>query len=356
MDTSRVNHLAPQFLEDLRILPQELPGFFPTLPQLVIAVRQPRATAVDDPIFERHVDHVSLDVDPAFLQQVKLRLPEWRRDLVLHHLHFHPNTNVRVPILQRADLSHVHPHRRVKFQRPPPRRRLGTPKHHPDLLANLVDENHAGLRLGDRPGQLPHRLAHHPRLQTDVRIADVAIQFGLWHQRRHRVDHNAVDRVRLDEHLGDLERLFPVGGLTDQQIFQVDPQPLRPGRVERVLGVDERRHPSQSLRVGNHMQRQRRLATRFRSVHLDDAAPRKTFAPQCQVKRQRPRRNPRDRVHVGGIRQTHDRPLAERLLNLPDGVLQDARLGTLALAGFLRFRGLTHGAPHCSRVMNKRES
>ena len=54
------------------------------------------------------------------------------------------------------------------------------------------------------------RLAHEAGLQADVRVADLAFDFGPRHQGGHRVDDDDVHRVRLDEHLGDLERFLGV--------------------------------------------------------------------------------------------------------------------------------------------------
>ena len=48
-----------------------------------------------------------------------------------------------------------------------------------------------------------------------------------------------------DEHLDDLERLLAVVGLRDEQVVEIDAELLRVLRVERVLGVDERRHAAE---------------------------------------------------------------------------------------------------------------
>ena len=70
------------------------------------------------------------------------------------------------------------------------------------------------------------------------RIAHVAVDLGLRHQRGHRVDHDHVDRVRAHQRLDDLERLLAGVRLGDQQLVEVDAQPAGIERVERVLGVD----------------------------------------------------------------------------------------------------------------------
>ena len=123
-------------------------------------------------------------------------------------------------------------------------------------------------------GQLAQRLRHQPRLQAHLRVAHLAFDFGLRHERRDRVDDDDVDAARADQHLDDFERLLAVVGLRDEQVVEVDAQLLRVGGVERVLGVDERRHAAQLLRFGDDLQRERRLARRLRPEDFDDAAAR----------------------------------------------------------------------------------
>ena len=81
-------------------------------------------------------------------------------------------------------------------------------------------------------------------------------------------------RAGADEDLDDLERLLAVVGLRDEQVLELDPQLARVLRVERVFGVDERGHAAGLLRLRDDLQRQRRLARRFRPEDLDDAAAR----------------------------------------------------------------------------------
>ena len=135
----------------------------------------------------------------------------------------------------------------------------------------------------DRAGELAERLRHEPRLQPHLRFAHLAFDFGFRHQRGHRVDHDDVDAVRADEHFDDLERLLAVVGLRDEQVVDVDAQLLRISRVERVFGIDERRHPAQLLRFRDDLQRQRRLARRLGPEDLDDAAARHAADAEREV-------------------------------------------------------------------------
>ena len=144
------------------------------------------------------------------------------------------------------------------------------------------------LDFDDRAGELAQRLRHQAGLEADLRVAHLALDFGARHQRRHRVDHDDVDRVGAHQHLDDLERLLAVVGLRHQQVVDVDPELLGVFRVERVFGVDERRHAAGPLRLGDHLQRERGLARRFRPEHLDDAAAREAADAQGVVDADRP--------------------------------------------------------------------
>ena len=65
----------------------------------------------------------------------------------------------------------------------------------------------------DDARELAERLRHEPRLKPHLRVAHLAFDFGLRHERRDRVDDDDVDAVRADEHFDDLERLLAVVGL-----------------------------------------------------------------------------------------------------------------------------------------------
>jgi len=177
-------------------------------------------------------------------------------------------------LFDRADAADVEADARVELERVPARRRLGAPEHDADLHSNLVDEDEQAVRSCDGRRELAERLAHEARLQTDVAIAHVAFDFGLRHEGGHGVDDDDVDRVRPHEHVGDLERLLAVVGLADEELVGLHAELARVARVERVLGVDERRHAPGLLDLGDRVERERGLAARFGPVDLDDAPPR----------------------------------------------------------------------------------
>ncbi len=110
-----------------------------------------------------------------------------------------------------------------------------------------------GLRLRDHARELAQGLGHEASLQAHLRFAHLALDFGARDERRHRVDDDDVHAVRADQNLDDLESLFAVVRLRDEQILEVDAEFLRVLRVERVLGVDERCHAAEFLRLRDRL-------------------------------------------------------------------------------------------------------
>ena len=161
------------------------------------------------------------------------------------------------------------------------------PEHDTDLLADLVDEDHAAAGARDGGGELAQRLRHEARLQTRQRIAHVAVELGARHEGRHRVDHDDVDGVGAHQGLGDLERLLAGVGLGDQQLVGVDAEVLRVDGIERVLGVDERGRAAEPLRLGDDVERERRLPRGLRAEDLGDAAARDPADAERDVERER---------------------------------------------------------------------
>ena len=108
----------------------------------------------------------------------------------------------------------------------------------------------------------------------------------LRHEGGDRVDDDHVDGVALDEHLGDVHRLFAVARLAHEQRFEVDAELLGPAGVEGVLGVDEGGDAAGLLGLGDDVQGERGLAARFGAEDFDDAAAGNALAAEGDVERQ----------------------------------------------------------------------
>ena len=167
-------------------------------------------------------------------------------------------------------------------------------------------------------GELAHGLRHQARLHAHVAVAHFAVEFGFGNQRGHRIHHQHVDGAGGDQRAGDFERLLGVVGLRDQQIVDIHAELAGVDGIERVLHVDEGRHAAGLLRFGDHLQRDRGFAGRFRAENFDDAAARKSAHAQRVVERNGAGRNRRHR-HDGFLRpQPHNGAFAELLFNLAE--------------------------------------
>ena len=218
-------------------------------------------------------------------------------------------------VLQGLDAADVETHRRVELQRPAARRGLGRAEHDADLLAQLVDEDGDGAGLVEVAGELAQRLAHEAGLEADVAVAHLALDLGPGRERRHRVDHEDVDRTGTGEHVGDLERLLAGVGLGDEQLVDVDTDGRGVHRIHGVLGVDVRTHAAVALGLGHDVHSEGGLARRLGTVDLGHPASGQTADTEGEVERQRAGRHRLDR-HVGALAHLHDGALAVLLVDL----------------------------------------
>ena len=126
----------------------------------------------------------------------------------------------------------------------------------------------------------------------------------------------------MHERIHNLKCLLARIRLRDEELLDVDAKLACVLWVEGMLCVDECRNAAGLLRLGNHVQRDRRLARRLGTKHLDDASARNAANTKCDIERQDPRGDHLD-VHVRlGFTEAHDRALAMRLLDVPQSILE----------------------------------
>ena len=126
----------------------------------------------------------------------------------------------------------------------------------------------------------------------------------------------------MHERIHNLKCLLARIRLRDEELLDVDAKLACVLWVEGMLCVDECRNAAGLLRLGNHVQRDRRLARRLGTKHLDDASARNAANTKCDIERQYPRGDHFD-VHVRlGFTKAHDRALAMRLLDVPQSILE----------------------------------
>ena len=90
----------------------------------------------------------------------------------------------------------------------------------------------------------------------------------------------------------------PVSGCEISRFVDIDAELAGIDRVERMLGIDEGADAALLLRLGDGVQRQRRLARAFRPVDLDDAAARQAADAERDVEAERAGRDGLDLDHL----------------------------------------------------------
>src|SRR3546814_5981189 len=121
----------------------------------------------------------------------EMLISDWSSDVCASDLHLVAN-------LDGGEAADVEADRGIELQRMAAGGGLRVAEHHTDLHADLVDEDHHGVRLGDRGGQLAERLAHQAGLQAGQAVAHLAFQFRLRHQ------------GRSEEHTSELQSLMRI--------------------------------------------------------------------------------------------------------------------------------------------------
>ncbi len=126
-------------------------------------------------------------------------------------------------------------------------------------------------------------------------VAHLALNLGARHQRRHRIDHQHVNRVGAYQRIDNLKRLFAGIGLRHDQFVDIDAQLAGIHRVKRMFGVNKRGRPAAALCLGNDMESERRLAGAFRAINLDHTPARQPAHAKRNVEAERASGN---RLHL----------------------------------------------------------
>lgn len=95
------------FFADLQVILQELLRVLPSLADLGVVVRVPCAALDDHAAVCRQIQDIAFPGDAFSEHDVELRLPERRRDLILHHFHTGAVADHFAALFQRLDPAHV---------------------------------------------------------------------------------------------------------------------------------------------------------------------------------------------------------------------------------------------------------
>src|SRR5690349_4075351 len=180
--------LGLELVGEVGVVLEELTSILLALPQLIALIGVPSSGFADEARVDSDVDEAALTADALAVHDVELRLLERRCQLVLDHLDARAVTDHVGPVLERLDAPNVEPDRGVELERLAAGRGLWRTEHHPDLLAQLVDEDGRGARAVDGTGHLAQGLTHQPGLQADVAVAHLAVDLSSGHESSHRVD------------------------------------------------------------------------------------------------------------------------------------------------------------------------
>ena len=154
-------------------------------------------------------------------------------------------------------------------------------------------------------------------MQTDVGVAHFAFDLGPRDEGGDRVDDQDVDGAGTNELLGDLQSLFAVVRLCDEERVDVDAEVGGVDGVEGVFRVDEGGFAAEFLCFCDGVQREGGLTGGLRSVDLDDAAPGKSADAGGGVEGQGAGGDGLH-VHVLAVSQAHDGAFAVGAFDLSD--------------------------------------
>src|SRR5215216_5998152 len=151
-----------------------------------------------------------------------------------------------------------------------------------------------------------------------MRVAHLTLDLSSRNEGRHGVDDDDVEGAGADKGIRYLQGLLAVVRLGEVEVLQVDADSLGVGRVEGVLGVDEGGEASCSLRLGDDVQGEGRLAARLGTEDLDDATSGDAANAEGEVQGQGAGRNGGDALALL-VAHAHDRTLPELPLYLGYG-------------------------------------
>ena len=178
-------------------------------------------------------------------------------------------------------------------------------------------------------------------------VAHLTLDLRAGHQRRDRIDHQHIDRVGPYQRVDDLERLLAGVGLRDDQLVDIDAQLAGIDRIERVLGIDKSGGAAALLRLGDDVQRQRRLARAFGAVNLDHPPLGQAADAKRDIEPERSRRDRLD-VHRFLLAQLHRRALAECPVDLRECGIECLLTVQIDFLVFHEFQTCRHDICSCA--------
>src|SRR5262245_45595541 len=245
LDADRTTDLVADLHHEVEVLGEEGLRVLAPLPELLALVGEPGARLLHDAEVDTGVEQRALAADALAVHDVTLRLFEWRRNFVLHHLYAGAVAGDLGAFLDRLDTTDVEAHRRVELQRASARRGLGRVVHHHPIgevvvraLDFDVEAVHRSRRRlhGDARDRQRHQLVthrHEDRLHREP--PPIARQQLVLHRRMHERSDERVQlgRLVLREHEVRLTAPFDELRPDPPRFAQVRGQPDARGRLHR---------------------------------------------------------------------------------------------------------------------------
>src|SRR4029078_573195 len=119
--------------------------------------------------------------------------------------------------------------------------------------------------------------------ETQVDVAALALDVGLWHKRADGIDNQNIDGAAPYQGLGDFQSLLSVIRLRNQQVIRLDSEFFSMTQVEGVFRVDIGPHSSLFLGFGDNMQREGGFAGGLRTINLDYSSARDAADSQRNI-------------------------------------------------------------------------
>src|SRR5215471_10733736 len=170
-------------------------GVLAALANALAVVGKPRSRLLDNAGLNPQIDQFTAFRYPFAIHDVEVDDLEWRRHFVFDDFYARLIADYLVSLLDRSDAPNIQANRSIKLQCVTARGRLRIAKHHADLEADLIDENHHCARTGDRAGQLAQRLTHEAGVQSHMAVAHLPLELGARHQGGDRIYDKNIDRA-----------------------------------------------------------------------------------------------------------------------------------------------------------------
>ena len=152
-----------------------------------------------------------------------------------------------------------------------------------------------------------------------MRISHLSINLCLGYQSSHGIYNHDINGARTNHSLCNLQCLLSIIGLRNIQIIYIYTNILCIYGIQGMLRINKAGNSSPLLYLRNHMEGNRRLTARLRSIDLNHSPLRYSAQSQRNIQAERPCRNCLYIHILARVPKLHNRALPIRLLYLCNG-------------------------------------